>query len=150
MAELRNVANTAEDAEMVKRPEMVGMHVHWLISKNNTDATKVLFDTAIFPVHVNHGLHRHPNSEEICYIVKGQGYHLSEGEPVLQQEGDAVYIPAGEWHGFHNHTDEPVLMVSCWGGVAAIADAGYEEKPGSRETLVLPGEPGPRAPATQP
>jgi len=125
--ELRNLENTPEDLKMVERPEMVGMHVWWMVSKANTGSEKILFDTAIFPAHVNHGLHRHPNAEEICYLVKGSGYHLSEGEPVLQQEGEVVYIPANEWHGFHNHTDEPVHMVSAWGGVSSIAEAGYEE-----------------------
>lgn len=129
--ELRNIGNTPEDQEMVERPEMAGMHLWWLVSGKNTPATKILLDEAEFPPHVNHGLHRHPNAEEICYIVKGNGFHLSEGEPLPQGEGDAVYIPAGEWHGFHNHTDKPVTMVSVWGGVASIEEAGYEEMPGS-------------------
>lgn len=125
--ELRTLGNTPEDLEMVQRPDMVGMHVYWMVSKTTAGSEKILFDTAIFPGKVQHALHRHPHAEEVCYLVKGNGYHLHEGEPVFQREGEAVYIPANEWHGFYNPSDEPVTMVSVWGGVSSIKEAGYEE-----------------------
>jgi quercetin dioxygenase-like cupin family protein len=125
--ELRTLGNTPEDLAMVQRPDMRGMHVWWLVSKETAGSEKILFDSVIFPSRIVHALHRHPNAEEICYLVSGNGYHLHEGEPVLQRTGEAVYIPANEWHGFYNPYEEPVTMVSCWGGVASIEQAGYEE-----------------------
>lgn len=133
--ELRNVENTPEDLEMVQRPDMVGMHLWWTVSRENTGSEKILFDTAIFPPHVQHGLHRHPHAEEICYLVSGSGYHITEKGLVFQKERDVAYIPANEWHGFYNPSDEPVHMISAWGGVASIAEAGYEEMPGSKEVV---------------
>lgn len=132
--QIKSTGNTPEDLTMVQRPEMQGMHVWWLVSKESVGAQKVLLDVAEFPPHINHGLHRHPNAEEVIYLLEGEGYHLSEGDPQLQHPGEAVYVPAGEWHGFHNHTDEPATIISAWGGVASIADAGYEEYPAAPQS----------------
>lgn len=133
--ELRTIGNTPEDLAMVQRPDMKGMHLWWLVSKANAGSQKILFDSAVFPGKIMHALHRHPNAEEICYLVRGSGYHLHAGEPVFQREGEAVYIPTNEWHGFYNPSDEPVTMVSCWGGVASIEEAGYEEMENSLEIV---------------
>jgi len=133
--QLRSTRNTPEDLDIVKRPDMVGMHVWWTVSREEVGAEKILFDTAIFPPHVQHGLHRHPHAEEICYLVSGSGYHITETGLVYQAERDVAYIPANEWHGFYNPSDEPVVMVSAWGGVASIKDYGYEEMDGSKELV---------------
>lgn len=132
---LQNMKNTPEDAAWTSKPDMVGMELYWLASKETTGAQNVLFSTAVFPARVQHALHRHPHAEEVCYIVKGRGYHLHEGGVVAQGEGDLVYIPTNEWHGFYNPTEEPVVMVSAWGGVASILDAGYEEMPDGLEIV---------------
>ena len=133
--ELRNTDNTAEDLEIVQRPDMVGMHVWWTVSRETSGSQQILFDTAIFPPHVQHGLHRHAHAEEVCYLVSGSGYHITEDRLIYQAERDVVYIPANEWHGFYNPSDEPVVMVSAWGGIASKQDYGYEEMPGSRDVV---------------
>lgn len=132
---LQNMHNTPQDTAWTSKPDMVGMELYWLASDQTTGAKNVLFSTAVFPPKIQHALHRHPHAEEVCYIVKGHGYHIHEGGLVAQGEGDLTYIPVNEWHGFYNPTDEPVVMVSAWGGVANILEAGYEEMPDSLEIV---------------
>jgi quercetin dioxygenase-like cupin family protein len=124
--EKRSIENTPEDPEIPTREGWEGMHVWWLVSKLETGAGKVTLNIAEFPPGKFHEVHRHPNCEEIVYVLKGRGLHLSEGEPVRQEQGEAVFIKQGEWHGFANDTDEPVTIIGIYGGVGSFEDAGYE------------------------
>jgi quercetin dioxygenase-like cupin family protein len=45
---------------------------------------------------------------------------------VRQRAGEVIYIPRGEWHGFANDTEDPVVILAVFGGVASYAEAGYE------------------------
>jgi quercetin dioxygenase-like cupin family protein len=127
--EKRSIHTTSEDLDLVARPDMEGMHVWWLVSKEETGSTKVVFDIAAFPPRRAHQLHRHPNCEEVTYVLNGTGVHLYEGGEITQAEGEAVFIGQGEWHGFRNDTDETVVIVGVYGGVGNIEEAGYEEHP---------------------
>jgi quercetin dioxygenase-like cupin family protein len=127
--EKRSIEDTPEDIELVSRPDMQGMHVWWLVSKEETGSTKVVFDIASFPPGKAHQLHRHPNCEEVTYVIKGTGVHLFDGGEQVQRQGEAVFIGEGEWHGFRNDTDETVVIVGVYGGVGNIEEAGYEEHP---------------------
>lgn len=125
----RSIHNTPEDIELTKRPDMRGMHVWWLVNKEETGSSKVTFDIAEFPPGIAHKLHRHPNCEEVTYVLRGTCVHLYEGGEVVQEEGEAIFIGEGEWHGIRNDTDEPVLTLGVYGGVGNIEEAGYEEHP---------------------
>jgi quercetin dioxygenase-like cupin family protein len=73
-----------------------------------------------------HELHRHPNCEEVVYVLQGSGLHLQDGDPVRVEQGDALYIGRGEWHGFHNDTDRITSLIGVYGGVGSLEEAGYE------------------------
>jgi quercetin dioxygenase-like cupin family protein len=77
-----------------------------------------------------HLLHRHPNAEQIMYVVEGSCVALSEGEPVPLREGDAVFIAQGEWHGVRNDGERPALTLVIYSGAGTLEEAGYEEHPG--------------------
>ena len=63
-----------------------------------------------------HLLHRHPNAEQIMYVLEGSCLALSEGESVRLNEGDAVFIALGEWHGVRNDTDQPAVTLVFYAG----------------------------------
>jgi quercetin dioxygenase-like cupin family protein len=75
-----------------------------------------------------HLLHRHPNAEQIMYVLEGSCLGLSEGEPVRLKESDAVFIPQGEWHGVRNDTDRPAVTLVIYAGAGTLEEAGYEEQ----------------------
>ncbi|MEA2612984.1 MAG: hypothetical protein QOI52_943 [Chloroflexota bacterium] len=50
-------------------------------------------------------------TEELAYVLTGQGELRLEGETVPYAAGSALFIPAGVWHVVANTGDEPVTMV---------------------------------------
>jgi quercetin dioxygenase-like cupin family protein len=127
--EKRSTRTVREDPTVAGRPGWEGLHVWWLVGREETGASGVVFNITEFPAQSRHEIHRHPNCEEALYVLSGSGLHLSEGEPVRQEEGEVVFIPCGEWHGFENDTDTPTTVVAVFGGVGSYADAGYEVHP---------------------
>jgi quercetin dioxygenase-like cupin family protein len=124
--EKRSIDNTPEDPEVPKRPGWEGMHVWWLVSGDETGSSQVVFDIATFPPGKAHEVHRHPNCEEVTYVLEGSGLHLSDGEPVSQEQGEACFIAKNEWHGFANDSEQPTTIIGIYGGVGSFAEAGYE------------------------
>jgi quercetin dioxygenase-like cupin family protein len=124
--ERRSTETTPEDPSIPGRAGWEGMHVWWLVNRAETGADQVVFVRSDFPSGKMHELHRHPNCEEVIYVLEGSGLHLGEGEPVRLEQGDAAYIGRGEWHGFHNDTGQVTSLIGVYGGVGSLEEAGYE------------------------
>jgi quercetin dioxygenase-like cupin family protein len=124
--EKRSTRTTPEDPTVLNRPGWEGLHVWWLVDRGQTGASGIVFNITEFPPGKVHELHRHPNTEEALYVLRGSGLHMSEGEPVRQEEGEVVFIPRGEWHGFANDTGDPVTVLAVFGGIGSYDEAGYE------------------------
>ena len=127
--EKRSTQTVAEDPTVAGRPGWEGLHVWWLVASRETGARRIVFNVTEFPAGKVHEIHRHPGSEEALYILRGSGLHLSESEPVRQNEGEVVFIEQGEWHGFMNDSDAPTTVIAVFGGVGSYEEAGYEVHP---------------------
>jgi len=125
-------AETPFDPSIPERPGWEGMQVHWLADRDHGGTRTTVFNVTEFPPKRSHEVHRHANAEEYFFVLKGSGLHLTDSEPVPLRQGDLVFVPRGEWHGFANDTDQPAVAVTVMGGVAHYSDAGYEVLPGSR------------------
>jgi quercetin dioxygenase-like cupin family protein len=123
--EKRSIETTPEDPSVAERG-WEGLRVWWLVGREETGARRVVFNVTEFAPGKVHELHRHPSCEEVLYVLRGSGLHLSTGEPVRQQAGEVVFIEQGEWHGFANDTDEPTVVIAVFGGVGSYDEAGYE------------------------
>jgi quercetin dioxygenase-like cupin family protein len=116
-------------AQVMSKPDQEGLIVGNVINKDDTGARKIILLSAEFPPGKVHLLHRHPNAEQIMYVLEGSCLALSEGEPVRLKEGDAVFISQGEWHGVRNDTDQPAVTLVIYAGAGSLEEAGYEEHP---------------------
>lgn len=121
--------NTAEDSTIPTRPGWEGMHVWWLVEQQHGGSEHAVFNVTVFPPNKAHEVHRHAHAEEFLYVLQGSGLHLTDGEPVRLQQGEVVFIPMNEWHGFANDTDTPTTVITVMGGVGSYQDAGYEVLP---------------------
>lgn len=119
--------NVAEDPDIPTRPGWEGMHLWWLISRSTVGSQVGVMCSTDFPPQKSHALHLHPNADEIFVVIKGGGMHLTENGPVPMAEGDVVFVPAGEPHGFHNDRDETCSAIAFYGGIGEYAEAGYVE-----------------------
>ena len=125
--EIRNVWDVA--AQVMTKPDQEGLIIRNVVNKEGTGAHRIILLSSELPPGKVHLLHRHPNAEQIMYVLKGSCIALSEEEPVRLKEGDAVFIAQGEWHGIRNDTDEPAVTLVIYAGAGTLEEAGYEEHP---------------------
>ena len=127
IVKIRNIRDVA--AQVMTKPDQEGLMVGNVINKDDTGARKIILLSAEFPPGKVHLLHRHPNAEQIMYVLEGSCLALSEREPVRLKKGDAVFISQGEWHGVRNDTDQPAVTLVIYAGAGTLEEAGYEEHP---------------------
>jgi mannose-6-phosphate isomerase-like protein (cupin superfamily) len=78
--------------------------------------------------------HRHPESEEIYFIVSGSGVLTVGDEASRVKPGDAVLIPPGTHHAAANDGAGPLVLLCCCAPPYSHDDtilAGEEDEPGS-------------------
>ena len=54
----------------------VDMDVRWLVTQDTVGSTKTVFGVTYFPPGSKHDLHRHPNAEEVEYLISGYGHRV--------------------------------------------------------------------------
>jgi quercetin dioxygenase-like cupin family protein len=101
------------------------MDVRWLVTSDTVGAKETVFGVTIFPPGSKHELHRHPNAEEVEYIVSGRGIGYLDGDAVELGPGEALFVPRNAYHGFENTSEGEVVMAWCYAGAANLAEAGF-------------------------
>jgi quercetin dioxygenase-like cupin family protein len=128
---ITNQELTPVDVETPRKLGIEGIRAWWMLNRDAGGPEQIEFHVVELAPGFKHDLHRHPDAGEIVYVLEGEGLHLSENEdPVRQVKGDMTYIPAGEWHGLANPSeDEPLLVIGITEGATHYEDAGYEDHP---------------------
>ncbi len=72
-----------------------------------------------------HARHRHPNAEEIMYMVSGRTVGGVDGEEGVFEAGDIIWVPKGEVHWAYNPYDEPAVMLTVY-TQPSLKKVGYE------------------------
>jgi quercetin dioxygenase-like cupin family protein len=71
-----------------------------------------------------HDFHRHPNQEEVIYVLDGEIEQWVEQERRLLRPGDGVVIPTGVVHASFNVGEGPAKIIAVLS--PCVGDAGYE------------------------
>ena len=110
------------------RPELGFLHVsaRWLVGLKGGKSRALVVGQSTFVAGAAHLLHRHSHADEFFYVLEGQGIHLVADREVPMQEGNVVFTPRLEWHGFRNTADRPVRAIFGFFGVNSLENAGYE------------------------
>lgn len=113
--------------------------IKWLSEPRVTGTTGFSAGAVLLEPGRGHERHNHPGSEEILYVVSGQGRQMIDIDGETWQPiaaGDLVHIPADIFHATVNTGWEPLKMIAvyCPPGPEAI----LRTLPGCR--LVPPGE----------
>jgi quercetin dioxygenase-like cupin family protein len=124
---IRNIQDVR--AQVMTKPDQEGLIVRNVMNKHDAGARKIILLSSELPPGKVHLLHRHPNVEQIMYVLEGSCLALFEGELVRLKEGDAVFIAQGEWHSVRNDTDQPAVTLVIYAGAGTLEEAGYEEHP---------------------
>jgi quercetin dioxygenase-like cupin family protein len=101
------------------------MDVRWLVTKTTVGAQSTVFGVTIFPPGSRHDIHRHPNAEEVEYLISGHGTAYVDDDAVELGPGEAVFVPRNSYHGFENDSGDDAVMAWCYAGAASLDEAGF-------------------------
>jgi quercetin dioxygenase-like cupin family protein len=85
-------------------------------------ANLVVIEVNLLPGH-GHNFHRHPDQEEVIYVLEGEVEQWLERERRNLRPGDAVFIGAGVVHASFNVTAAPARLLAILG--PAVGEGGY-------------------------
>ena len=112
-------------------------NIKWFVTPDGTGRSDLTFGEVILLPGKGHDRHNHPDSEEILYVLSGEGEQvLNDGEMFAVRAGDTIHIPKGIFHSTQNTGWEPLRLLALYnpGG----AEKALEGLPDHRE--LPPGE----------
>ena len=109
---------TMENLLVEEAPQ--GLH-HWMSQPGLTEAEHL----ALVRVHMDpgkgHAFHRHPEQEEIIYVISGRAEQWIEDEKRTLGAGEMAHIPADVIHATYNPFDAPLVFLAI---ISPAASAG--------------------------
>lgn len=90
-----------------------GSEIRELLAPRNSSIRHQSLAEARLPVGGATVEHYHARTEEIYFIVAGQGRMRIEGEERPVKAGDAIAIPPGHRHKLWNTGSEPLRLLCC-------------------------------------
>jgi oxalate decarboxylase/phosphoglucose isomerase-like protein (cupin superfamily) len=89
--------------------------IKWFVSPELTEGAGITFGEVVLLPGRGHDRHNHPESEEILYVLSGEGEQmLDEGEPFPVKPGDTIYVPTGVFHSTRNTGWEPMRLLAFY------------------------------------
>jgi quercetin dioxygenase-like cupin family protein len=71
-----------------------------------------------------HNFHKHPDQEEVIYVIDGQVEQWLEKQSRVLQNGDSIFIGADVVHASFNVSDKPAKLLAILG--PCMGEGGYE------------------------
>ncbi len=90
-----------------------GSEIRELLAHRNSRIRNQSLAEARLPAGAITTPHYHPMTEEIYYILDGQGLMRIGAETANVAPGDAIAIPPGETHQIHNTGNESLVFLCC-------------------------------------
>jgi oxalate decarboxylase/phosphoglucose isomerase-like protein (cupin superfamily) len=73
--------------------------IKWLVTPDRTPGAGMTFGEVVLLPGQGHSRHNHPESEEILYVISGEGEQMvNDGEPFPVSAGDTIYVPLAVFH----------------------------------------------------
>jgi oxalate decarboxylase/phosphoglucose isomerase-like protein (cupin superfamily) len=77
--------------------------IKWFVSPESAEGAGMTFGEVVLQPGKGHDRHNHPESEEILYVLSGEGEQmLDDGEPFQVRPGDTIYVPTAMFHSTKN------------------------------------------------
>jgi mannose-6-phosphate isomerase-like protein (cupin superfamily) len=127
-----NLKDVPKVGGLKEKDGWVNMQVQFLIDQKTANSDKLLVGWTVLPPGAQHDRHRHFNCDEFWIVIKGHGVMYTDQGEKPSGEGDVVFTPRGQWHGFKNTSSEDVVLVWGWSGAGSLEAAGYESVEGGR------------------
>jgi quercetin dioxygenase-like cupin family protein len=111
-------------AKEVAAEELDWGQLRWLSHPPSTGARQLtVIDVTLAPGK-GHDFHKHPDQEEVLYVVAGKVEQWVDREKRMLDAGDSAFVPAGMVHASFNAGDSDAKIVAILG--PCVGDGGYE------------------------
>ena len=112
--------------------------IKWFVAPDRIQGAAMSFGEVILLPGKGHTRHNHPESEEILYVLSGEGQQMvDDGEPFPVTAGATIYVPTAVFHSTINTGWEPLRLLAIYN--PAGPERMLEQLPDFRE--VPPGQP---------
>jgi oxalate decarboxylase/phosphoglucose isomerase-like protein (cupin superfamily) len=89
--------------------------IKWFVTPEATEGAAITFGEVVLLPGRGHDRHNHPESEEILYVLSGEGEQmLDDGGPFQVKPGDTIYVPTGVFHSTRNSGWEPMRLLAFY------------------------------------
>ena len=89
--------------------------IKWYVSPAHTVGAVMACGEVVLLPGKGHERHNHPDSEEILYILSGEGEQMvDDGAPFPVRAGDAIYIPRAIFHSTINTGWIPLRLLAIY------------------------------------
>jgi len=89
--------------------------IKWFVTPELTEGAGITFGEVVLQPGRGHDRHNHPESEEILYVLSGEGEQmLDDREPFEVKPGDTIYVPTGVFHSTRNTGWEPLRLLALY------------------------------------
>ncbi len=85
--------------------------IRWMMNSELDPGAAQTFGIVQIDAGKRNPLHKHPNCEELLYVLSGSFENVMDGKTVVMHAGDIVRIPASTPHQGINNTKEPMRAV---------------------------------------
>ena len=93
----------------------------WMATRGLTGSSLSLTRLIITPGNSGEA-HRHPNADEVLYVIRGKAELRVDAETFLLDPTDTLAIPGGLSHQIHNPGAEDLELILCY----STGDRAYE------------------------
>lgn len=88
--------------------------IEWLVSGALGNSAALTFGRVTIRAGQSNDEHRHPNCDEVLYLLQGRLNHAVEGEAFPMEPGDTISIPTGAWHHAQSLGPDDAVMLVCY------------------------------------
>ena len=96
----------------------------WLSRPQTTGAKDLVVIEVSLSPGGGHNFHKHPDQEEVIYVIEGTVEQWLRDEKQMLSSGDSVFIPADVVHASFNTSDAPAKLLAILG--PCVSDEGYQ------------------------
>jgi len=106
-----------------------GARIRSILDRTNAPVQNQSLAEATLPPGAANRKHRHPNAEEIYFVLSGCGSMTVNDETRAVRPQDAVLIPPGAAHRLENTGDAPLVFLCCCAPPYSHDDTVMDESP---------------------